>query len=455
MGTPRGFVNSRGDTPRAPRVVAVIPARGGSKGVPGKNLRRVAGRSLVQRAVDACVAATSIDATYVSTDDAGIASAARGAGAEVIERPADLSGDTASSESALLHALDQLAADGVQPEVIVFVQCTSPFIAPGDLDRAVDMVTSNRADSVFAAVATYEFLWRSAADGQASGINHDAAYRPRRQDREPHFRETGAFYVMSSAGFRAARHRFFGRTAVVEVPELTAVEIDHDHDLTLAGALAAALDRGGSGGPPGIDTAPGGSGGVTPGIGTDPGVQLDVDVVITDFDGVHTDDSATVDEDGYETVRVSRADGMGVERLRNAGVPMLILSKETNRVVRARAAKLQVDVLHGIDGKADAVRDWLRQQGVALERAAYLGNDINDLGPMELVGWPVAVADAHPAVRRAARLVLSHSGGRGAVRELCDLVLEARERANAASGATAQAQPSAGAVDAPVPSASR
>src|SRR5918997_4971812 len=110
---------ARGVSPREltqPRVVAVIPARGGSKGVPGKNLRRVAGRSLVQRAVDACVAATSIDATYVSTDDAGIAEAARQAGGKVIERPADLSGDTASSESAVLHALDQLAADGTEPE---------------------------------------------------------------------------------------------------------------------------------------------------------------------------------------------------------------------------------------------------------------------------------------------------------------------------------------------------
>ena len=385
-----------------PRVVAVIPARGGSKGVQGKNLRRVAGRSLVQRAVDACVAATSIDVTYVSTDDATIAQAAREAGAEVVDRPADLSGDTASSESALLHALDQLAADGAEPEIVVFVQCTSPFIAPGDLDRAVGMVADGQADSAFAAVPTYEFLWRSGPDGQASGINHDPAYRPRRQEREPHFRETGAFYVMSVAGFRAARHRFFGRTAVVQVPELSAVEIDHDYDLTLASALAAAID---------------------------PRVRVDVDVVVTDFDGVHTDDAAIVDEDGYEAVRVSRADGLGVERLRNAGVPILILSKETNRVVRARAAKLGVDVLHGIEAKAEVVRDWLRRQDVAPERAAYLGNDINDLGPMELVGWPVAVADAHPAVRRAARLVLSHSGGHGAVRELCDLVLAARDAA--------------------------
>jgi YrbI family 3-deoxy-D-manno-octulosonate 8-phosphate phosphatase len=411
-----------------PRVVAVIPARGGSKGVPGKNLRRVAGRSLVQRAVDACVAATSIDAAYVSTDDAKIAQAARAAGAEVVDRPAGLSGDTASSESALLHALDQLATDGVEPEIVVFVQCTSPFIAPGDLDRAVGMVTGGQADSVFAAVPTYEFLWRSGADGLASGVNHDPTYRPRRQDREPHFRETGAFYVMSVPGFQSARHRFFGRTAVVQVPELSAVEIDNDHDLTLAGALAAAID---------------------------PRVRVDVDAVVTDFDGVHTDDAAIVDEDGYEAVRVSRADGLGVERLRNAGVPIMILSKETNRVVRARATKLGVEVRHGVEGKAEMVRDWLRRQDIAPERAAYLGNDINDLGPMEVVGWPIAVADAHPAVRRAARLVLSHSGGHGAVRELCDLVLEARERATAGSGSTTTAERRAEDADALAPSGSR
>ena len=83
-------------------------------------------------------------------------------------------------KSAVLHALDQLATDGAEPEIVVFVQCTSPFIAPADLDRAVGMVAGGQADSAFAAVATYEFLWRSGPDGQATGINHDAAYRPRR-----------------------------------------------------------------------------------------------------------------------------------------------------------------------------------------------------------------------------------------------------------------------------------
>ena len=123
-----------------PRVLAIIPARGGSKGVPGKNLRRVGGRSLVERAVDACRAARLVEAVYVSTDDAEIAASAEAAGAKVIMRPAELCSDTASSESALLHALDQLIMVGEEPEVLVFVQCTSPFIAPDDLDRGVELV---------------------------------------------------------------------------------------------------------------------------------------------------------------------------------------------------------------------------------------------------------------------------------------------------------------------------
>jgi YrbI family 3-deoxy-D-manno-octulosonate 8-phosphate phosphatase len=381
------------------RTAAVIPARGGSKGVPGKNLMRVGGRSLVARAVDACRAAASIDAVYVSTDDPEIARAAADAGAGVISRPAALATDEASSEAALEHSLGYLDWVGVQPDVLVFVQCTSPFIDPAALDRGVGLITDGRADSAFAGVETYEFLWRAVAGPGAAevvGQNHDRAVRPRRQDRAPDFRETGAFYVMSVSGFRAEKHRFFGRTAVVPVSPLTAVEIDTVDDVAVAAALAPMLD---------------------------PRPVVDVDAVITDFDGVHTDDTVHVTQDGLESVQVSRSDGLGVERLRRAGIPLLIVSKETNPVVRARAAKLGAEVLHGIEHKTEVVRDWLRCREVPPERAAYLGNDLNDLGPMSLVGWPIAVADARAEVRHAARLVLTRAGGHGAVRELCDHVL--------------------------------
>jgi YrbI family 3-deoxy-D-manno-octulosonate 8-phosphate phosphatase len=389
------------------RTVAVIPARGGSKGVPGKNLARVGGVPLLVRAVRACLAADTVDATFVSTDDADIATAARSCGAQVILRPAVLADDRATSESALAHALDQLSAEGVDPDVLLFVQCTSPFISPSDLDSAVRLVLEGQADSVFSGVPTYEFLWRGAGlDGASGGArvvgqNHDSTVRPRRQDRRPDFRETGAFYAMSTSGFRRSRHRFFGRTSVVTVPDLSTIEIDTPTDLVLAEALAGIVD------PP--STLP-----------------LDVAAVITDFDGVHTADTAYLDETGRESVRVSRSDGLGVGHLRALGIPMLILSKERNPVVTARARKLGVQVQQGVDEKAAATRSWLADQNVAPERAAYLGNDINDLEAMLAVGWPVAVADAHPAVRAVARLTLTKPGGHGAVRELCDLVVQAR-----------------------------
>lgn len=389
-------------------VIAVIPARGGSKGIPGKNLKRVGGVSLVARAVAAALAAESIDVVYVSTDDAAIAQAARAAGAQVIDRPLELAGDTASSENALLHALDAVSSNAVSspsassdpgpsaaPEVLVFIQATSPFIDPADLDAAVDRVLHDGYDSVFSARKTHAFLWRLTDDG-AVGLNHEASVRLRRQDLEPQFEETGAFYVMRTAGFLAARHRFFGRTGVALVNDLTAIDIDTAEDLEIASRVAPLLAR---------------------------HEPLAVDAVVTDFDGVHTDDRVHLSADGTEFVTASRADGMGVSLLRRAGFPILILSSETNLVVAARADKLGVEVLQSVDDKAAALARWAANRGLDLDRVAYVGNDVNDLGCLGMVGWPIAVADAHPLVLAAARVILEANGGHGAIRELADRIL--------------------------------
>ncbi|KDA05113.1 acylneuraminate cytidylyltransferase [Microbacterium sp. CH12i] len=378
--------------------VAIIPARGGSKGVPRKNLSRVGGVPLVVRAVRAAAAANGVDLVIVSTDDDEIAATSAAAGARVIRRPAEIAGDTASSESAILHALDELERSGDLIDVVVFVQATSPFIPSNGIDEAIDEVRAGRADSVFSAHETYGFLWRRQADGAAAAINHDASHRPRRQDREPHYLESGAFYVFRADGFRQAEHRFFGRIGIVEVPELTAIEIDDAQQLAVASALASVVD------------AP---------------EPITAKAIVTDFDGVHTDDTVLIDSAGGEQVRVSREDGMGVARLRRAGIPILILSTEVNPVVRARAEKLRVPVLHGIEDKESALAAWACDNDIALADIAYLGNDINDLGAMRTVGWPIAVANAHPEVLAAARVVLSRAGGQGAVRELIERVLSA------------------------------
>ncbi|GGH39248.1 acylneuraminate cytidylyltransferase [Microbacterium album] len=390
--------------------VAIIPARGGSKGIPRKNLARVGGVPLLARAVRAAREARGIELVVVSTDDDEIAAVAAASGARVVRRPGELAGDEASSEAALLHALAALEADGIEPGTVAFVQATSPFIDTDALGEAVRLIGDGELDSVFSAVPTYGFVWTRNADGTYSGLGHDAAHRPRRQDREPHHLETGAFYVFDAAGFRAAGHRFFGRIGVVEVPEQTAIEIDAPEELERARAIAPLVDR------------------------PEP---IDVDAVVTDFDGVHTDDSVLVRSDGLESVSVSRSDGMGVKLLRAAGIRLLILSTETNEVVAARARKLRVDVRHGVEDKAAVLRSWAEEAGVDLARVAYLGNDVNDLGCLASVGWPVVVPEAHPAARAAARVVLTRTGGRGAVRELAERVLAARAATPVASPSAA------------------
>lgn len=380
-------------------VVAIIPARGGSKGVPRKNVLPVAGVPLVARAVRAALTAELVDRVYVSTDDAEIAAVSTAAGAQVIERPAAIAGDAATSESAVLHAMDEIEARGVPLATVAFLQATSPFIPSASLSEAVRLVRSGEYDCAFSAYETYGFLWGRSADRSAVAVNHQANHRPRRQDREPHYLETGAFYVFTPAGFRAAEHRFFGRIGIVEVPEESALEIDDPTQFAIAGALAHLIER----------PSP-----------------IPVKAVVTDFDGVHTDDTASVDSQGGESVRVSRADGMGVSLLRRSGIPLLILSTETNPVVRARAEKLRVPVIHGLSDKAAALVQWAQENNIDLGATAYLGNDVNDLPAMRLVGWPVAVADARPEVLAAARVVLARPGGDGAVRELIDRVLASR-----------------------------
>jgi YrbI family 3-deoxy-D-manno-octulosonate 8-phosphate phosphatase len=395
-------------------VVAIIPARGGSKGVPGKNLRRVGGIPLIARAVRAASRCTAIDRVVVTTDDADIAAVAAEWGAEIVERPAELAGDTASSESALLHALAVLEERRVDVGVLAFLQATSPFIDVAALEQAVHQVCSRRRDSVFAAVETYGFLWAKTAGSAAQAVNHDADHRLRRQDREPHHLETGAFYVVRAAGFRASGHRFFGSVGFVDVAPRTAVEIDTADELEIARAISPLVD------------------------GAEPIV---VDAVVTDFDGVHTDDSVSLNQHGVESVTVSRSDGMGIALLRAAGVPVLILSTEANPVVAARARKLRVEAVQDVADKAVALREWAGVRGIPLSRIAYVGNDVNDLGCLDLVGWPVAVPGAHPLVLAAARVVLDRPGGAGAVRDLADRVLAGRPAASAHSSSPAQEAP--------------
>ncbi len=146
-------------------------------------------------------------------------------------------------------------------------------------------------------------------------------------------------------------------------------------------------------------------------------------LIVSDFDGVMTDNRVLVFDDGAEAVVCSRADGMGCDLLRSAGIEVFILSTERSPVVAARAAKLGVSVIHGCEDKGEAMRALLRTRGLTRSEVVYIGNDVNDLPAFAEVELTVAPADAHPAAINAATIVTRASGGAGVLREVADLVL--------------------------------
>ena len=381
-------------------VLALIPARGGSKSLPRKNILPLSGIPLIGYTIRAAQSASLVTRVAVSTEDAEIAMIARRFGADVINRPIELATDEASSESALLHALDHLeAVEGYRPDILCFLQCTSPLTAPDDIDGVLAAMIAADADTALAVTRFHYFVWRHDTEGGAVGVNHNKGVRLRRQDRHREFLETGAVYTMTTDGFRVAGNRFFGRTVLHEIPASRVLEIDDPEDFVLAEERLAAHTRP-------IQNLP------SPVAG-----------IVFDFDGVFTDDRVLVDEHGKEAVYVSRRDGMGIEMLRSAGVAMIVISKERNPVVARRCEKLRLEYCQSEDHKISALRAWICDRRLDSEHVIYVGNDVNDLECMAAVGCAVAPADAHPAALAVASIVLRSEGGKGAIRELADMVL--------------------------------
>ncbi len=378
-------------------LIAIIPARGGSKGIPGKNIIPVAGKPLIAYTIDAALRAESIERVFVSTDDAQIATVARQYGAEVIDRPAELSGDTASSESALLHALGTLSD---LPDHFVFLQCTSPLTLPQDIDSTVQALVDRKADTAFTATRFHGFIWKQ-DEKDSAGVNHDKSIRLRRQDKEPEFLENGAVYVINTRGFLQNKHRFFGTTAIHEMPSERAPEIDDPIDLLVVAERLRAQNQ----------------------LGTCIREQ-NIEALVMDFDGVMTNNKVFVDENGTESVRCCRGDGMGLGLLREAApIKLAVMSKEQNPVVAARCAKLQLDCMHGVDAKLDVLKAWCGENNIALDRVLFVGNDANDIECLQAAGLSAAPADAHSTACAAAQIILQHNGGDGAIREVCDALI--------------------------------
>lgn len=400
-------------------ILALIPARGGSKGIPRKNIRNFAGYPLLAWSIAAAKQSKSVTRIIVSTDDEEIAAIAREWGAETpFLRPAELAHDQTTDLPVFEHALKWMQEmEGYRPEIMVQLRPTSPIRPKSMVDDAIRILLDHKdADCVRGVVPAAQNpfkMWRF--NGEEKPLNPllevegiTEPYNAPRQILPPVYWQTGHIDAMRTATITHKKSLTGDIIYPLLIDPKYAVDIDTLADWAKYEALVYTdLEI----------VSPGKSRRAMPAT---------IKIIICDFDGVVTDNLVLTDENGRETVSASRSDSMHIKALREKGIDMLILSSEPNPVVMARAKKMGVEAIHnvGMQDKGRVMREVLDRKNVKAENVVYIGNDLNDLPCFEMAGWSVAVADAYPEVIRAADHVLRKTGGHGAIRELCELVLK-------------------------------
>jgi YrbI family 3-deoxy-D-manno-octulosonate 8-phosphate phosphatase len=403
-------------------ILAIIPARGGSKGILRKNIRPFSGYPLIAWSIAAAKQSASVTRVIVSTDDEEIAAVARQFDAETpFLRPAEFAQDNSTDLPLFEHALKWLDEhEGYRPDVIVQLRPTSPIRPRGLVDKAIELLlTHPNADSVRGVVPAGQNphkMWRLMDEHSpmknlldVEGV--DEPYNAPRQILPPIYWQTGHIDAIRTATILNGSMSGKNIYPLVIDPRFT-VDIDNLQDWARYEHLVATG---------GLDM-------VWAGRARRP-IPSIIKLIVTDFDGVITDGRVWVDEKGKETVAASRSDSMRIRELREHGIEVMILSSEVNPVVKARATKMGIDAVHGmgLSEKGEVLKKFLAEKNLDASQVVYLGNDFNDLPCFEVAGWAVAVADANPEVLRAADHVLKTPGGHGALRELCDLILKSTD----------------------------
>lgn len=404
-------------------VLAIIPARGGSKGIPRKNIRDFAGYPLIAWSIAAGLKSELVTRVIVSTDDEEIAAVARAWGAETpFLRPVEFAQDKTTDLPVFEHALKWLAEnENYHPDVVVQLRPTSPIRPVGLVDDAVRILLQNTdADSVRGVVPAGQNphkMWRLPAGENGPMQNLLAVdgieepYNAPRQILPDVYWQTGHIDAIRPAAI--LNGSMSGKTIYpLLIDSDFTVDIDNLRDWARYEWLVAF----------------GGLEMVSPGRARRP-LPERVDLLVLDFDGVLTDNRVWVSEDGREMIAANRGDSLIMTKLRKSGTEVVILSSEVNPVVSARAKKMRVEAIHGVglDDKAGVLLNLLKERNIDPAHVVYVGNDINDLPCFEVAGWAVAVADAQPEVLRAADYVTQKTGGHGAVREVCDLILQEKK----------------------------
>jgi YrbI family 3-deoxy-D-manno-octulosonate 8-phosphate phosphatase len=399
------------------KVLAIIPARGGSKGIPRKNILPFAGYPLIAYSIAAGLQAHTEMRVVVSTDDEEIAEVARSWGAETpFMRPAELSQDGTLDLPVFQHALNWLDRhENYHPDAIVHLRPTSPVRPPDLVDRTIQVLMAHpAADSVRGITLASQNPFKMwLLDGEDQPIRPlmavpgiDESYNAPRQ-----LLPTAYFHCVIDAMRSNTILKLNSMSGQTILPVL--FDPAYDVDLDTPDDWRLAEERIIRAGPPMVWP-----------VQSRRPMPEKVQLVVLDFDGVVTDNRVWVDQDGREMVAANRSDSLWLNILREKGIQVFVISTETNPVVAVRCRKMNIPYIQGENDKETALKKLLRERSIDAASAVYCGNDVNDLPCFPLVGWAVAVADSVPEVARQADFVLTQPGGYGAVRELCELILD-------------------------------
>jgi N-acylneuraminate cytidylyltransferase len=360
----------------------------------------------------------------VSTDCEEIASVARDYGAEVpFLRPSKLAQDDTADLPLFQHALNWLEEiERYRPDIIIQLRPTSPLRPVGLIDEAVKKLAAcPEAHCVRGVTAPNQNpfkMWRWNSGQFLEPLlksEFQEPYNMPRQRLPKVYWQTGHIDAINYETIVTEKSLTGERVLPLSIDRIYCVDIDTEIDWAYAEWLLA--------------------NGIVPAIKPEHKAEASrangelflpkkVTLLVLDFDGVMTDNRVWITEDGAEAVACNRSDGMGLAMLRANGIETVVLSTETNPVVAARCRKLGISYCQGVEKKETSLRALAAKRNSDLTEVVYVGNDLNDLGCLAVVGCGVAVADAHPEILRKADWILSKSGGEGAIRELCDLIIK-------------------------------
>lgn len=380
--------------------VALIPVRGGSKSIPLKNIREIAGKPLVYWTAKAASECDDIDKVYVATDSDRIREVVESFHLDkvyVIGRSEDTASDTAATESVMLEFAEKYEFD-----VIALIQATSPLLRSEDLKGGFREFYNPGTDSVLSVVRQKRFQWETGKNGFAMPVNYDVFHRPRRQEFNGFLVENGAFYITGRRSLLESKNRLSGNIRMFEMEASTYFEIDEPDDWVIIEKQL--MDRCRQQKMEGMDIP-------------------EIKMFLTDCDGCLTDGGMYYSENGDEIKKFNTLDGMGFRLLKEKGILTGIITGEKMELNLRRSRKLNLDIFEdAVTDKLAVVQKLCAKYGIKMQNVAYIGDDINDLDVIKNVGFGCSVDNGMQEVKEAARYVTHKRGGQGAVREVIDLL---------------------------------